>query len=468
MGTAKAVLLLSIAFATLTVLYIGSQQAAEPPSPVRNIIIMIGDGMGYNHVEAASLYRFGETGGQVYCSFPVQFGMSTHSYDGTKYDPDKAWTDFNFVRSFPTDSAASATALSTGVKTSYKTVGRQYYGGVIENLMERAEKYSKATGVVSSVPFAHATPACYVAHNISRYSYEDIAREMIKQSRLEVIMGTGHPLYDDDGGLLNEPMHYEMVGGKQVWERLLAGMIGSDADGDLESDPWTLVQTREEFLALTSGETPKRVIGIPQVHTTLQLRRRGVDLPSDRSNVTVIDTTPFETPYNKGVPTLAEMSLAALSVLSRSPSGGDHGFVVMIEGGAIDWAAHANRSARFIEEQIDFDKAVEAVIEWVDQNSNWDETLLIVTADHETGYLLGPDSNPEWTPLLNNGKGKLPGLQWNSKGHTNSLVPLYAKGRAAALLEQYADETDPVRGRYVDNTEIAKLIFELIEASGHK
>jgi alkaline phosphatase len=116
-----------------------------------------------------------------------------------------------------------------------------------------------------------------------------------------------------------------------------------------------------------------------------------------------------------------------------------------------------------IEESIDFERAVEAVVDWVQKNSNWGETLLIVTGDHETGYLWGPGSNPGWIPVVNNGAGNLPGMQWNSPNHTNSLMILSAKGDAARLFRPYADLYDPVRGAYIDNTDVAKVVFYTLD-----
>ena len=134
---------------------------------------------------------------------------------------------------------------------------------------------------------------------------------------------------------------------------------------------------------------------MPQVYTTLQQARAG-DGKAD----------PFVVPLTTSVPTLAEMSRAALNVLDNDPDG----FVMMIEGGAVDWAGHANQSGRLIEEQVDFDLAVDAVLAWVEANSNWGETLLIVTGDHETGYLTGPMdvANPAWSAVINNGAGRCP------------------------------------------------------------
>jgi alkaline phosphatase len=228
----------------------------------------------------------------------------------------------------------------------------------------------------------------------------------------------------------------------------VAGTAGGDADGDGVADPWTLIQTRDEFQALMNGPTPKRVVGTAQVYQTLQVNRSG-DYLADPYAVPLIDT----------VPTLEEMTKAALNILDDDPDG----LFLMVEGGAVDWASHGdynpNSSGRMIEEHIDFDNSVQAVVDWVQANSNWGETLLIVTSDHETGYLTGPGSDPTWTPIVNNGAGFLPGMEWHSVNHTNSLLPLYAKGDAARMFRRYADQYDPVRGRYIDNTELATVLF---------
>jgi alkaline phosphatase len=98
-------------------------------------------------------------------------------------------------------------------------------------------------------------------------------------------------------------------------------------------------------------------------------------------------------------------------------------------------------------------------MDWVQANSNWGETLLIVTGDHETGYLTGPGSDPTWELVVNNGAGEVPGIEWHSGSHTNSLIPLAAKGDSARAFRWLADEMDPVRGPYVDNTQLAQVLF---------
>ena len=445
---ALLVLLVGIAPASAA----SSGKSAKPAA--KNVIVMISDGWGYNHLTAASYYEYGKDARQIYSQFPSQFAMSTWEAERPAdnctpltggYDPALAWGSFNHVK-YPcaTDSASAATAMSTGVKTYNGYIGVDTAGNRVPNGLELAEEKGKATGVVTSVEWSHATPAGFVAHNISRNNYAAIAQEMVNTSAADVVMGAGHPCYTKDGVNNGCTNTYKYVGDQVTWDALLAGTAGGDADGDAIADPWTLVQTRAEFQSLASGQTPDRVLGTAQVFETLQQGRSG-NLLAD----------PYVVPRTEPVPTLTEMTQAALNVLDNDPDG----LYLMVEGGAVDWAAHGNQSGRMIEEAIEFERAVEAVVDWVQKNSNWGETLLVVTGDHETGYLWGPGSNPTWQPIVNNGAGNLPGMQWNSKEHTNSLMVLSAKGDAARMFSRYADQYDPVRGRYLDNTELAKLVF---------
>ncbi len=417
-----------------------------PDKPLaKNIIVMIRDGGGYNHIAAADLYQYGRTGKQVFERFPFRFGMSTYVAGGS-YDPALAWGSFGYVASGATDSAAAATAMATGIKTYDGGIGVDVDGHPVQNVVERAEELGKATGVVTSVPFNHATPAGFVAHNVSRSNYWAIAAEMLGSSKTDVIMGGGSPWFDADAQPVVTPT-YDYID-EATWNGVIAGTLPvADADGDGAADPWTVIQTESQFQALQSGSTPERVFGIAQVAETLQQGRSGD-----------VYAAPYAVPLNEGVPTLVEMTKGALNVLDNDPDG----FFLMIEGGAVDWAAHDNEAGRTIEESIDFNRAVEAVVKWVNAHSNWGETLLIVTSDHETGYLTGPGSDPAWRPLVNNGAGNLPGMEWHSGDHTNSLVPIYAKGDAGRLLRRYADQTDPVRGRYIDNTEVGLLCFRAL------
>jgi alkaline phosphatase len=115
-----------------------------------------------------------------------------------------------------------------------------------------------------------------------------------------------------------------------------------------------------------------------------------------------------------------------------------------------------------IEEQVDFDRSVEAVIEWVESNSSWDDTLLIVTADHECGYLTGPGSDPQWHAPVGRGQGMMPEVEWHSAGHTNSLVSLIARGAVAESLQSHVRGEDPVWGAYTDNTDLTRVLFSAL------
>jgi alkaline phosphatase len=276
---------------------------------------------------------------------------------------------------------------------------------------------------------------------------------MILDSKADVIMGCGNPMYDNDGRPSTESS-YKYVGGEATWNGLRAGLTDFDLDGDgtpdnsVEdadsdgiADPWVLVQDLSEFQALMNGPTPKRVIGVPKVYQTLQYNRSSSAPPDDQGEeYSGASGEPYSDPLIQGIPTLEEMTIAALNVLDNNPNG----LFLMVEGGAVDWAGHGNSPARVIEEEIDFNRSVEAVVDWVHRNSNWNETLLIVTGDHETGYLTGPGSGPDdddptdltpptWNPIVNNGTGNLPGMEWHSGNHTNSLIPFFAKGVGSEL-----------------------------------
>jgi alkaline phosphatase len=411
--------------------------AKRPPTPSsampKNVILMISDGQGYNSVQAADY--FGEI--PVYESedFTAKYGVSTYPFGGS-YDLNQAWASFNYVtQGSITDSAAAATAMATGVKTKNGYLGVNSNGQTVKNIVETASGAGKATGVVTSVEFSHATPAGMAAHTTSRDDFAGIANQMLT-SDLDVIMGAGHPYYNDNGDVTLS-RDYKYVGGDTTWAQ-----VTTPFDGQL--DEWTFIETKDQFLALANGSFPSptaKLVGVAQVRSTLQEYRGG-------------DTgaAPFVTPLNDNVPTLEVMAQGALQFLSQ----GANGFFLMVEGGAVDWAGHSNRLGRMIEEESDFNDAVQAVVDWVEANSDWNDTLLIVTADHETGHLWGPGSGlpNNFTALVNNGAGYLPGAQYYSTGHTNALVPLCARGKGAELFSGYADQSDPRRGLYVDNTEI--------------
>jgi alkaline phosphatase len=457
--------------AVLTLLSASVAVDARAEKPLaRNVILMIDDGAGYNHHQAGSLYDTGLREGEAYNDFPFRYAVSTDSYGDVAvnacpantvgYDPSLAWSDFDYVLRDPTDSAAAATAMATGTKTYDSAIGVDCAGQPVQSVVEVFEELDKSTGVITTVPFSHATPGAFAAHHWARDEESAIGTKMIESSATDVIMGGGHPEF----GLAARPSkvpNYRWIEQADL-AALRAGTAGGDADGDAVADPWTLIETRDQFQALMTGDTPSRVFGLAQVRQSMQVDRTG-DAQAD----------PFVVPFTQSVPTLTEMTIGALNVLDNN----DKGFFLMIEGGATDLASHDGLRGRMIEEEIAFDRAVDAVLEWVDQSSNWGKTLVVVTSDHETGYLTGPGSGPTadgpvWMPLGDNGAGETPDIVFNSPAdpgkyaHTNSLVPVYAKGDAGRLLRHMVDGTDPVRGRYVDNTDIHQLLIDAVAPHG--
>ncbi|WP_394549419.1 hypothetical protein [Pantoea sp. SGAir0183] len=128
---------------------------------------------------------------------------------------------------------------------------------------------------------------------------------------------------------------------------------------------------------------------------------------------------------------------------------------------------------RLIEESADFNNAVASVIEWVEKNSNWNETLLIVTTDHDNGMPMGPDAqNIPFQAVINKGKGMMPGISFRPTGnHSNALVPLWAKGVGAdAFAERvrgndagYAKHVGYNQGDYIDNTDVFTVVKAVLE-----
>lgn len=215
------------------------------------------------------------------------------------------------------------------------------------------------------------------------------------------------------------------------------------------------VSTKAEFEALCEGVPPAKVLGTVEAATTTQQARTKIGNKHPDKDM----------PLNDNVPTLVTMTRGALNVLGRKPNG----FFLMIEGGAVDWANHNNLPGRMIQEQTDFNRAVEAVVQWVEKNSSWDETLVVITADHETGLLWGPESDKHpFQPLVDKGPGKIPGLKYNSKKHSNSPVPVFARGVGAEQLATIVVGNDPVRGPYVDNTGIAEVVRAAIQSADRK
>lgn len=328
-----------------------------------SVILMIGDGMGYEHVELARLVEKGEFGN-------LSMQQLTWNASAVTYAADY----------YITDSAAAATAIATGVKTNRGYVGVDPAMQTLENILEYAHNLNKSTGVITTATVYHATPASFLAHTDDRNDYATIVSQIVNNNNVDVLLGGG-----------SNPTLFTPA-------RL----------STMTSNGYTFVDNRNDMLNVVSG----KLLGL--------FSSSYMPPEMDRDYTTT--------------PSLFEMTNQSLHILSQDPDG----FFLMVEGGQIDFEAHDRAKVGVALETIEFDKAVSRVVEYVDSNPN---TILIVTADHETGGL---------TVVSNTLNDVLPssfGLEsdrreyridrannvttsWATTDHTGTDVPIFAYGTA--------------------------------------
>lgn len=425
---------------------------AATTGDAKNVLLFVSDGASWGAWDAASYYEHGELGQQPYDNFDKKLGMTTNSVStGYTYDAEQAWSSepaaegnfagYNYIRTDPTDSAAAGTALATGEKTLNGRIDFDAEGNPLPFISQSMKDAGKSVGVVSSVPFSHATPAAFGAQNVSRNNYHEIAEQMLNEGTVDVLMGAGNPNFDGNGQRMDEPSYNYMS--EEQW----ASLQGDDA-------PMHLIQSREQFEALASGdlEIDGRVFGLAEAGATLQYNRDADVVGSDADNAS-------GAAYIENVPTLATMTEGTLQQLSKD----EDGMFMMVEGGAVDWAAHANDLGGIIEEQMDFNNAVGSAVDWVENHSSWDETLMIVLTDHGNGMPMGPMSDEiAFQAIENNGAGNLPGVMWHTGGHTTENTLLWAQGAGADFLDQFIVGQDEYlttllgfnNGDYIENQSV--------------
>jgi len=484
---------------TCLFLFPGSPIAQERPvkATPKYVILMISDGWGINHMEATAGY----TGVKpVYGSWD-EYWVSTYPAGGG-YDPGLAWSDFDYVRKGATDSAAAATAMYTGRKTKHSYLSVSPDGERLATIAERARALNMAVGAVTTVQISHATPGAWYAHNEYRFNSYAVAEEGL--------FGDPQATYrewdwKEKAGHLCQTLFHWIPRSRKVCEDLYAGDRGKSEPIDVLIGSGGRGHSGESYLNEHIIERLRRESSEPGKHTLVEAAD-GLDNSERLKDAAMNDKVRklvgiFDFNYrladgsghDADNPTLARMAEAAITVLDRNPSG----FVLLIEGGAVDFAGHDNNMDHMIGEQIDFDNAVEAVVDWVkdpDNGSNWDNTIVIITGDHESGYLTGgpgvfPDRplgevsdrtislekevgdsrcRASWEDRDGNGridKGETVYWAWNAcraSAHTNVLVPLYVKGVNAGVFEKFENHKDPVRGPYIDNTDVFRVMKSAI------
>jgi len=301
-------------------------------------------------------------------------GMFAHGREGTlsfEALPHRAMVDTRPRGSDVTDSAAAATAMATGVKVKNGVISRAIPGNGedLKTILEIAMEQGKAAGIVTTTAVTHATPAAFVAHSRSRMFTAEIAGYYLQHTRPQLIFGGGGT-------------------GMTVADTRAAG--------------YRVVSTGFDFQNLTTAPGTRVAALFGTTHLAYVPDRR------------------------KSQPGLEEIVKKAIGILAADPDG----FFLLIEGGRIDHAGHGNDIERLVREVAEFSEAVQVVIDW---GKDRKDTLILVTADHETGGL---------QVLKNHGAGKAPEVAWKTTGHTAASVRVFALGENAHQIQGRMDNTD--------------------------
>jgi alkaline phosphatase len=285
------------------------------------------------------------------------------------------------------DSAATATTLCTGVKTYNAAIGVGPVGERLTTAAHLAQEQGMAVGVVSSVPISHATPASAYAHNVGRDDFQDISRDLLglpsishPESPLpgmDVVLGAGWGTEktSDSGQGKN------FVPGNRYLTESDLKQIDVHNGGRYQVALRTPGQSGKELLfqaADRAAENQQRLFGFFGMAGSAHLPFRTADGnydPVQGVKNSAESYTPNDIQEN---PTLADLTEAGLKVLSNNSKG----FWLMVEAGDVDWANHDNNLDNSIGAVLSGDEAVRTITNWVEKHSNWQESLLIVTADH--------------------------------------------------------------------------------------
>ncbi len=288
-----------------------------------------------------------------------------------------------------TDSSAAATAIATGHKTTNGAVAVDADGAPVQTLLERAEDRGLATGLVVSSEVLHATPAAFATHAASRRDYDEIARQLATAD-VDVLVGTGSRWFTDH------------------------------PDGDL-----TAQMADRGYTVVHDDDALSRTAALPVLALMAPERE------------------PFRV-EGRG-PTLRSRTEKALELLATH----DAGFFLMVEASQVDWGGHDNRFDALIGEVLDLDDTLEGILRFALKHG---DTLVVVTADHETGGLALTEADMN--------SGRMQG-QFLTTGHTATMVPVFAWGPQAKHFSGVYDNTD-IHDRVVDafgwNTPLAPAL----------
>lgn len=317
----------------------------------KNIILLIGDGMGVT---------------QLYSGFTLNLGqLNINKFKSIGFSI--TYSAFNYT----TDSGAGATAISAGEKTYNGAIAVTKDSVVCKTILEYAEDWGLSTGLVSTSSITHATPASFIAHQVSRDYYEEIAADFL-MTDIDVFIG---------GGRNNFTTRRDK----------------RDLVQELRAKGYQVVYSMDSIKNITQGKLAG--LNVPD-HNPAYIEGRGDMLPS--------------------------AAATAINILDNNKKG----FFLMVEGSHIDWGAHANNTLYVANEVVDFDRAIGKAMEFAEKDK---KTLVIVTADHETGGMAIMDGNYK--------TGKV-SAKFVTASHTGVMVPVFAWGPGAELFQGIQDNTE--------------------------
>ena len=289
------------------------------------VFYFIGDGMGVNQVNGTEMYRAELQKGRIGVE-PLTF---------TQFPVGTMATTFSATNSV-TDSSAAGTALATGAKTYNGAIGMDDQKNTLQTVAEKAKKAGKRVGVTTSVSVDHATPAAFYAHQPNRSMYYEIATDLPK-ANFDFYAGAG---------FLKPTTTFDKKEAPSVFPMF-------------EEAGYTIARGYNDYKAKAGNA--KKMILIQEESADQSCLPYAIDREEDDL-------------------TLAQITESAIDFLTK---GNNKGFFLMVEGGKIDWACHGNDAATTFHEVMDMDEAVKIAYEFYKKHPK--ETLIVVTADHETG-----------------------------------------------------------------------------------
>ncbi len=468
----------------------------------------------------------GESGVRSDFQFNPTFNPGTTSSGGAKvsdgvvgnlvgYDPVlggiNPWTpgtNPEYIKYSYPDSANTATTLYTGVKSYNNAIGVDIFEGSLEGVLAKAAEEGKSTGLVTSVPIDHATPGAAAANVNRRSKYDEdypaldnILQQELRIYQPTVLLGGGHPLSTPGNPLPEgvEPNRDNTYIKESTYTELSSNPTDNIYDyAFLERGP-NSAQVLADTAAEIDPEKGDRLLGLygargqngnlPVSSADGDYSTTGLDMFSNFSTQGLNPDTLRPLNYNETEaqfiarerdenPTLDNLTTAALDVLEKDPDG----FWLMVEGGDIDWSAHDNNVDNLIGTTLDFDKSVESVINWIENNGGWEDNQLIVTADHDHYLTLNGDfptlvqtKGAEALTAIDtpaesgNFWGSDPNVKYGWGNHTNRPVPVYYQGPDSETLkslvgqgyEAYGSDVPGIPGLN-DQVHIAETMFESV------